>query len=606
MLSLTLSSLRLKVKRSQTVTVYLAASVAVMTFVVYLSALHNGFTVWDDDLYVVANPHIRSLNLEFFKWAFSDFYAGYWSPLTWISHALDYAIWGLNPLGHHLTNIILHAANTFAAVLLVIRLVEAWKGTNTNVRPEPLPMQTVLISGGVVGLLFGLHPLHVESVVWVAERKDLLCALFFLLSIIMYTNYIAVVSVGTAAKSTCSRLFNKHYLLSVGFFILALLSKPMAVSLPAVLIILDWDPFDRIQSFKAFLAAIIEKIPFIVFSFISSLLTILAAKTGEALTPIEFTTLPTRLLVGSKSLMEYMWKIIWPLNLSPFYSYPKNVSILSFEYLSIIVLVIGITAFCSVIAKKQKLWLAVWVYYIVTLMPVLGIVRVGLQSMADRFVYLPSLGPFLIVGLTVAWIARKVSVTSRINILMKPLGATVAIVVLVSISYLTMKQISLWKDDIKLWSYAIDNDPAGGAAVCYNNRGTAYGKRGQFDKAIVDLDKAIVLYPDYADAYSNRGIVYSKIGLLDSAIESFNHAVALKPNAADGYSNRGVAYAMTGQYDRALQDYNHAIASNQNYAVAYYNRGKLFLNTGQKELAFTDFQKACNLGYGNACQALQD
>jgi len=601
-----MSSLRLNVKKTQNIKFYLAASVALMTFVVYLPALRNGFTVWDDDLYVVANPHIRSLNIEFFKWAFSDFYAGYWSPLTWISHALDYAVWGLNPLGHHLTNIILHAANTFAVVFLIIKLIEAWKGTTKNdVRPETLTMQTVMIIGGVTGLLFGLHPLHVESVVWVAERKDLLCALFFLLSVIRYTNYVMTISNGTAEKKTCSQLLNKHYLLSVGFFILALLSKPMAVSLPAVLIILDWYPFGRIRSFKAFWAAIIEKIPFIVFSFISSLLTILAAKTGEALTPMEFTTLPTRVLVGGRSLIEYIWKIIWPLNLVPFYSYPKNVSILSFDYLSVIILVIGITALCAVFARRQKLWLAVWCYYIVTLMPVLGIVRVGLQSMADRFVYLPSLGPFFIIGLTVAWVAKKVSVPSRINIFVKPLGATVAFVVLVSISYLTMKQISLWEDDIKLWSYAIDKD-TGGAAVCYNNRGTAYGKRGQFDKAIEDLNKAIVLYPDYSDAYSNRGIIYSKVGLLDSAIESFNQAVALKPNAADGYSNRGVAYAMTGQYDKALEDYNRAIASNQNYAIAYYNRGKLFLNTGKKELALTDFQKACNLGYENACQALQE
>lgn len=593
-------------KRTRNVKFYLAAAVAIITFVVYLPALHNGFTVWDDDIYVVANPHIRSLNLEFFKWAFSDFYAGYWSPLTWISHAVDYAAWGLNPLGHHLTNNILHAANTFMVVLLIIKLIEAWKGTTKNdVRSEPLTMQTVLITGGVTGLLFGLHPLHVESVVWVAERKDLLCAFFFLLSVIWYTHYVTVVSDEKAEIKTCSRLLNKHYLLSVGFFILALLSKPMAVSLPAVLIILDWYPFDRIPHFRAFLGAIIEKIPLIAFSFTSSLLTVLAQKLEGALTPMEFTTLPTRLMVGGRSLIAYIGKIILPINLVPFYSYPKKVSILSFEYFSVIVLVIGISAMCSVIAKRQKIWLAVWCYYVVTLMPVLGIVRVGLQSMADRFMYLPSLGPFLVLGLTVAWVVRKVSVPSRKNLLMKLLGAIAVFVVLVSISYLTMKQISLWEDDIKLWSYAIDENPDG-SAVCYNNRGTAYGKRGQFDKALKDLDKAIVLYPDYADAYSNRGIAYSKVGLLDNALKSFDQAVALKPNAADGYSNRGVAYAMTGQYDKALEDYNQAIEYNRDYAVAYYNRGKLFLINDKKELALTDFQKACNLGYENACKALQD
>jgi protein O-mannosyl-transferase len=596
-----------KVKRTRNIKLYIAASVALITFAIYLPALNNGFTVWDDDLYVVANPHIRSLNLEFFKWAFSDFYAGYWSPLTWISHALDYAAWGLNPLGHHLTNIILHATNAFLVVFLIIKLVEVWKGTiKNNVRPEPLTKRSVLITGGVTGLLFGLHTLHVESVVWVSERKDLLCAMFFLLSVLEYTNYVTVASDGMAEPKTCSRLRNKHYLLSSGFFILALLSKPMAVSLPVVLIILDWHPFDRIRSFKAFWEAIVEKIPFIAFSFISSLLTILAAKTGEALTPMEFKALPTRVLIGSQSLIAYVGKIIWPLNLVPFYSYPRKVSILSFEYLSAIVLVIGISAMCAVMMTKQnKLWLAVWGYYVVTLLPVLGIVRVGLQSMADRFMYLPSLGPFLVVGLAVAWVFRKVSVPSRRNMLMKPLCATVVSIIFVSLSYHTMKQISLWENDIKLWSYAIEKNPDG-SAVSYNNRGTAYGKGGQFDKAIEDLDKAIVLYPDYADAYSNRGIVYSKIGSLNKAIESFNQAIALKPNAADSYSNRGVAYAMTGQYDKALEDYNRAIESNQDYAVAYYNRGRLFLNTGSTELAVTDFQKACTLGYENACRALQD
>jgi protein O-mannosyl-transferase len=592
--------------KTRNVKFYLAAFIALMTFAVYLPALRNGFTVWDDDLYVVANPHIRSLNLDFVKWAFFDFYAGYWSPMTWISHALDFAAWGVNPLGHHLTNVILHAVNTFIVVILILKLLDTWNKTvKKDIQAAPLTDRTKLITSGVTGLLFGLHPLHVESVVWVSERKDLLCALFFLLSIITYTTYVTVLANGSRGKKSNNIARHKYYFLSAFFFILALMSKPMAVSLPAVLIILDWYPFDRIRSFKAFLAAIIEKIPLIGFSFVSSLLTILAAKTQGALTPMELATLPVRVLVAGRSLLDYMGKIIWPINLLPFYAYPRNVSIVSLEYFSVATLLIVITATCMVIAKRQRLWLAVWCYYIVTLMPVIGIVRVGLQSMADRFTYLPSIGPFLIIGLVVAWVANKKVVSSKISLLMKPIGLTVAFIILISMSYLTIKQIFLWENDIKLWSYAIDRDPDG-AVVCYNNRGTAYGKMGQYDKALEDLDKAIMLYPDYSDAYSNRGIIYSKIGLLDSALQSFNKAVALKPNAAEAYSNRGVAYAMNGQYDKALEDYDRAIELNQDYAVSYYNRGKLFLNTGKQERALADFQKACDLGYENACKALQN
>jgi hypothetical protein len=177
-------------KRTWSTQYLLAASVAFLTLLVYLPALRNEFVYWDDNLYIFENPHIRSLDASFFRWAFFDFHASNWHPLTWISHAVDYALWALNPLGHHLTNIVLHAANTFLVVLLVMRLLEVLKERTTGKGlPEFLTDQTVLIAGVVTGLLFGLHPVHVESVAWVAERKDLLCALFFLLSIMAYVKY---------------------------------------------------------------------------------------------------------------------------------------------------------------------------------------------------------------------------------------------------------------------------------------------------------------------------------------------------------------------------------------------------------------------------------
>jgi hypothetical protein len=224
------------VKRTWNTEYYVAAAVALLTLLVYLPALQNEFVDWDDNVYIFDNPYIRSLDMAFFKWAFWGFHAANWHPLTWASHALDYAVWGLNPLGHHLTSISLHALNTFLVVALVTRLLDAY---NTKQNRPALNDRMVLIAAATTGLLFGLHPVHVESVAWVSERKDVLCALFFLLSLLSYLSYV-------------SSNTQKTYLLSLGFFVLALLSKPMAVTLPVVLLILDWYPYGRIRSFKTF------------------------------------------------------------------------------------------------------------------------------------------------------------------------------------------------------------------------------------------------------------------------------------------------------------------------------------------------------------------
>ena len=313
---------------------YAAGAVSLMTFLVYLSALQNDFVGWDDGTYVVENPFIRSLNGALLKWAFLDFYASNWHPLTWISHALDYAVWGLNPLGHHLTNNILHAVNTFLVVLLVVKLMEAvrrrreavprpkiGRSTESPLTEEPYDVKGPLIAAATTGLLFGLHPIHVESVAWVAERKDLLCALFFLLSIMMYIRYITPPSPSYPKRGWRSR---GSYFLSLAFFTLALLSKPMAVSLPFVLLVLDWYPFGRITSYKTFGTAFIGKMPFIALSLVSSILTVQAQK--EAIVPMELAPLSQRILVGVESLIGYLWKMILPVNLSPFYPYPKNLS----------------------------------------------------------------------------------------------------------------------------------------------------------------------------------------------------------------------------------------------------------------------------------------
>ncbi len=578
---------------------YLATSIALATFLVYISTLNNEFVNWDDAIYVYENPHIGSFSADFFKWAFFDFYAGNWHPLTWISHALDYAVWGLNPMGHHLTSIIIHSINTFVVVFLIIRLLDAVKERTIQIgQPGFLDDRTMLITAGVTGFLFGLHPVHVESVAWVSERKDLLCALFFLLSIMMYMKYAGSQEAGVRSQGSGSN--NKHYLLSLGFFILALLSKPMAVTIPVVLLILDWFPFDRVPSFRAFRDAIVEKLPFIALSLISSVVTVMAQSSGGAIKSMAYAPLSTRVFIGGKSLITYLWKTVLPVNLIPFYPYPKDVSLLSLEYISAMVLVSGITISCIVIAKKKKLWLSVWGYYVLNLVPVLGIIQVGEQSMADRYMYLPGLAPFLIAGLTAAWVWERISRLERRSLIARFMAATASIFVFISLSYLSFKQIGIWKNSIVLWNYIIEKEPER-VLFAYINRGVAFEKRGELNKAIEDYDKVIDIDPLYFEAYNNLGVLYGQNGLFDKAIEYFNKSIGIDPAYVDAYVNRGIAYAVSGRYDSALKDFDKAVLLDQNSAEAYFNRGNLYLKTGNRERAASDFRKACDLGKQDAC-----
>jgi protein O-mannosyl-transferase len=442
---------------------YLAAAAALITFIVYLPVLNNDFLLtWDDNGYIVRNPYIRSFDLGLIKWAFTDFTTGNWHPLTWMSHALDYAIWGLNPAGHHLTSIIFHAVNTFLVTLLTIELTAALRERKIPDAHSPsLDEPSTWIAAVVAGLLFGLHPLHVESVAWASERKDLLCALFFLLSIAAYLNYVRGADSAAGVKKVAPQFFNKHYLYAVGFFIFALSSKSMAVTLPLVLLILDWYPLNRMRQGKSIGTLLAEKLPFISLSLVFSILTVAAQEKGGAMGSLEYTSLSTRVLVGSEALVSYLGKMIWPATLSPFYPYPnpETVSLWTFEYGLAVVLVVGITALCLGMVRKHRLWLSVWSYYVVTLAPVLGIVQVGSQSMADRYTYLPSLGPFLATGLAAAWVVKKINMIRKGRTAARIVGVAVAVSLFVALSYLTVKQVGIWKDSTRFWFYIIEHEP---------------------------------------------------------------------------------------------------------------------------------------------------
>jgi protein O-mannosyl-transferase len=627
----------LNVQRIRNIKYLLAGLIALTSLIVYLPALYNEFVYWDDNRYVFENPYIRSLDAAFFRWAFATTLMGNWNPLTWVSHALDYAVWGLNPLGHHLTSIVLHAMNTALVVVLVLKLLEtAQERSSQNAPSSFLTDRTVLIAAAVTGLLFGLHPVHVESVAWVSERKDLLCALFFLLSIAAYTKYIeSQERAGGEGDEAGGKyfFFNRRYLLTLVFFVLALMSKPMAVSLPAVLLILDWYPFGRIRSWKTLWPRGVEKLPFIALSLVSSFTTVFAQSASKAFQTVDFVPLSARSLVAVKSLTAYLGKMLLPIRLIPFYPYPRDVSFLSFEYASALALVIGVTAAAVIAAKRQPAWLAAWGYYVVTLIPVLGIVQVGGQAMADRYTYLPSLGPFLIAGLCAGWIAARVSGENRPGSIIGKVGIAAALLLVVTLSSLTVRQIAVWRDSFSLWTSVIEKG-AEKLPMAYVNRGAAFQKAGRLEKAVADyetainldpsdsrayislgaaleqmgrldraqeaVERALALDPSSPEAFRNRGLLREKMGRFDEAIADYTRAIALLPDYYEAYNNRGLTYAKTGQFDKAAADYSASLSINPRYFNAYLNRGIAFTLSGQYERALEDFNRAILLGQDDA------
>jgi hypothetical protein len=434
-----------------------ALLIAVLTLIIYLPASQNDFVNWDDDKYVYENEHIRSLDFKFLKWSFGLHMLN-WHPLTSISHAIDYSLWGLNPKGHHLTSIFFHGINTFLLFMLIMYLLTNFRSSEPSFpETDNKIVKSNVATSSIAALLFGLHPMHVESVAWIAERKDVLSTFFVLLSLISYSKYVLKKENKKTGKE---RLY---YISSLIFFILALMSKPMAVTLPFILIILDIYPFQRF-SFKervwTQMKLVIEKLPFVFFSIISIILTIIAQLSGGAITSLKTYSVSFRIVTAVRGLSFYLEKMVFPIHLSPFYPLPKNISLLSPEYVFSMILVTSISIFCIWSWKRgRKIYTAIWAYYIVTLLPVIGIVQLGNQAAADRYFYIPSIGPFFLIGLGISTAWKRYYSKERSVFISKKIMVFILISALSLLSMLTLNQIKVWSNSIALWSYELERYP---------------------------------------------------------------------------------------------------------------------------------------------------
>jgi Tfp pilus assembly protein PilF len=580
-------------KKEQGVVSLIALFTAFITCLIYLPSLHHEFLDWDDGMYVYTNYFIRSFDATFFKNAFFRLQASNWHPLTWASHALDYTVWGLNPLGHHLTNIVLHALNSCLVVLLIARLLKCSR--HSHPYTSVLSGKGALIASGITGLLFGLHPIHVESVAWISERKDVLCAFFYLLSILSYTRFAQERSGTDTQPPPLPAYSSRFYRFALLFFLFSLMSKPMAITLPVILLILDWYPFRRLTR-GGVSPVIFEKLPFFLLSFGLAIITILAQHSYGSIA--SFTRIPlfTRVLVAFSSLTGYLSSMIYPANLSPYYPHPYGQYITSVSPVTFLIpflIVSGITIACVLRRRKQKVWLAAWGHYCLTLMPVLGIIQVGSQAMADRYSYLPSIGPFLLTGLGAAWLFDGFMTRNRLSRAKNLFFFLIALVLFATLSHITLLQLRVWENTGTLWSRVISLHP--NVSLPYNNRGVYYRNTRQYKKAIKDFTRGIDLDPENVLLLSNRASTYMAIQQFDKALHDIHNAMRISPDHWKTYSVRAQIYSMMGQNEKALADYDRVIRLNPNLPAEYNNRGNIHVKLNHPEEALRDYKQAIRL-----------
>jgi tetratricopeptide (TPR) repeat protein len=515
--------------------VLVCLALVLVTFAVFYQVHTFEFVNYDDPLYVYGNLNIQQgITLKSIKWAFTSNHASNWHPLTWLSHMLDWHLFGRNPEGHHMNNLILHIANTLLLFLVLRQMTNA------------------LWQSAFVAALFALHPLHVESVAWVAERKDVLSAFFWMLTMFAYLRYV---------KQPCVI----NYVQTLLAFSLGLMSKPMLVTLPFVLLLLDYWPLERLQFRQTIenkkdsecktgcfhrssvYRLLIEKLPFFALSAVSSVITFIVQQRGGAMStenPIPFVIRIANALV---SYVSYISKMFYPSRLAVLYPYPTSKFPIWQPLLCLILLAL-VTAIIIYNARSRRYMLVGWLWYLGTLVPVIGLVQVGIQAMADRYTYLPSIGIFIIV----AWGAAELFKRLHLH---KIIPAVSAAAIIFALFLCTKTQLRYWRDSLALFGHAArvtrDN------YIMHNNYGNALSDNGRFNDAIAHLKQSIRINPKYAKAYINLGVAYNLEGNTKQAVENWNTALKIEPNSIEALNN--LAWLRAVQINSEFYDPNTAV-----------------------------------------------
>jgi len=549
-------------------TILLSTALVIITLLVYLKSADNGFLSFDDSDYITGNPPVASgITGNNIMWAFTTTHSANWHPLTWLSHMTDVQLYGMNPRGHHLTNIIIHALSSTLLFLLFFRLTSA------------------LWQSFFVAALFALHPLHVESVAWAAERKDVLSALFLFLTLFAYAGFVK------EKKTTC-------YLLTLLLFALGLMSKPMLVTVPLMMMLMDYWPLKRYQQNGSALTAqqlsgrvtalAREKIPFFLCSLLSAIITIYAQGTGGAITNMQTMPPGFRLENSLIAYATYLGKTVWPHNLAVLYPIPASYPL--WQVSGAVVTVLILTALSLRVVRRYPYIPAGWFWYLFTLLPVIGLIQVGNQSMADRYTYIPHIGIFIII----AWGFSDLTERVRYR---KAITALLASAVLIVSSLLTWQQIGYWKDDFSLYSHTLQVTE--GNYVINTNLGTVYQRAGDLDAAIGEYRTAIEIKPDFFNAHYNLGVALATRGDLDAAIREYKTALEIQANDPDAHASLGSALARKGDIHSAMMEFQEAVRLKPESDKTCNLAGIALASNGELDAAVYYFREALRINPDN-------
>ncbi len=561
----------------------LAVLLMLVTTALYWPATRCDFINFDDTEYVTANPHVQGgLNWESVRWAFFNPVSANWHPLTVMSHMLDCQLFGLNPWGHHLINVLFHALNA-ALVFVLLRLLTGatWRSL-------------------LVAALFAFHPLRVESVAWVSERKDVLSGFLGLLALIFYARYAGkrlMDATGEPKVGMVPALDHRpatlDYMLALFFLALGLMSKPMLVTWPFVMLLLDYWPLKRFQIRSAW-RLVMEKIPFFVLAAVASYVTFVVQKIGGSLMASE--AMPPGARVGNAlvSYCRYLGKMIWPTDLAVFYPHPGYWPLSKVMLAGLLLVVISVLLFVK--RRRYPFLLIGWLWFCGMLVPMIGLVQTGGQALADRHTYIPSLG-LLILAI---WGANEMTRHWRHRLMVLSAAGSAAIVLCFA---LTRQQLGYWRDSETLFRHALAVTENNYRA--YSGLGDALDKKGQTDEAISQYQEAIRLAPGFAEAHYNLGVALDKRDQTDEAIRQYQEAIRLKPDYAEAQNNLGFALAAKGRFDEAIENYHKAIQINPNSFEALNNLGLALAAKGRFDEAIENYHKAIQIN-PNFSGALND
>ena len=549
-----------------------AVFLGLMTIAVFCPSGQFNFVSLDDNVYVTANPMVqKGVTTDGLRWAFTNFDSGTWHPLTWISHMVDCELYGLKAGGHRWTNILVHTA---AAVLLFL-VLNAMTG--------------FLWGSGLVAALFALHPLHVESVAWVAERKDVLSGFFWVATMCAYDLYVK--------KPGASR-----YLLVLVFLALGLLSKPMLVTLPIVLLFLDYWPLrrhedpvtlfdDSLRTYPSFHRAcprlIAEKIPLFFLSLIAGVLALIGQQRIGAIQTMEVFPFQERFTNALVSYVWYIWKMFLPFDLAVYYPHAGLPPF--WKWMGALVILVVITVLVLRWARTLPYLPVGWFWYLVTLLPVIGFVQIGAQAMADRYTYIPLIGLFILV----VWGAYDAAGERKYH---RVALAVFFPVIIVALIVSTAKQLSYWQDSRTLYAHTLAVTE--GNYLVHNNLGNELAGAGEMDEALVHYLEAVRIYPGYADGQCNLANAFARMGQEDEAIRHYLEAIRIMPDHEKAHYNLGITLARRGNLDEAMECFSETLRINPNSFDARYNLGSALAAKGKYDEAIGHFMEILRLEPG--------